>query len=115
VKTKASKSIEEHPVKALFDEGVEIVPCSDDVLMDDSLLSDEIFLLHTKKGFNLGEIIKVLDNGFKYSFHPDAKAKKELRKDAFSSSLKVLRKAGFLETHLTQFPQIKQLREELDV
>lgn len=115
LKTKATPSIQLHPVKELFDAGVDIIPCTDDDLMTGSDLTNEYFLLYTKKGFNqLEQIFQLLDNGFKHSFLLDKHHKKEIRREAFDQTVSVLVESGFPLKSIMNYPTIKKLSEGLE-
>jgi len=59
---------EDHPVRALFDQGVLVVINTDDPTFFNCTLIDEFWLLHSKLKFSMKEIKQVVINGFKASF-----------------------------------------------
>lgn len=61
---------EEHPVRALFDQGVLVVVNTDDPTFFKCTIIDEFWQLHTKLNFTMDEIRQVVINGFKASFLP---------------------------------------------
>ena len=67
--TGAVASIEEHPVRRLFDAGVPIVLNSDDPAMFHTTLTDEYRLAASRFGFSHAEIEGLARNSFRYRFH----------------------------------------------
>jgi len=63
-------SLEEHPVKALFDAGVPITINSDDPTFLGTTLADE-YARVSALGFTEGEVRELLRNGFRYAFLPE--------------------------------------------
>jgi len=59
---------EDHPVRALFDQGVLVVINTDDPTFFNCTIIDEFWLLHSKLKFTMDEIKQVILNGFKASF-----------------------------------------------
>jgi len=77
VQTQAVKNIKTHPVRFYFDFGIRITANTDNRLITDTTVTDELYLLHTVFKFNIDEIREVIINGFKSSFMPYRK-KQEL-------------------------------------
>jgi adenosine deaminase len=76
VQTGAVDSIEEHPIREYFDRGLRVTVNTDNRLMSDTTMTDEIQLLVDRLGFDLEQIKKLLLNGFKSAFlrYPERKA-----------------------------------------
>jgi adenosine deaminase len=76
VQTGAVNSIEEHPIREYFDRGLRVTVNTDNRLMSDTTMTDELELLVDRLGFDLEEIKKLLLNGFKSAFlrYPERKA-----------------------------------------
>ena len=89
VQTKAVEKLEDHPIKKLFDLGVRTVPCTDNPTVSGVTLSGEYFLLHTKFGFSVADIMKMIDFGFRGAFVSEG-MKKRLRVEAIVRAMKVL-------------------------
>jgi adenosine deaminase len=75
VQTGAVDSIEEHPIREYFDRGVRVTVNTDNRLMSDTTMTQELTLLVEHLGFDLEEIKKLLLNGFKSAFlrYPERK------------------------------------------
>jgi adenosine deaminase len=76
VQTGAVDSIEEHPIREYFDRGLRVTVNTDNRLMSDTTMTQELALLVEHLGFDLEEIKKLLLNGFKSAFlrYPERKA-----------------------------------------
>jgi len=68
VQTGAVESIEEHPIREYFDRGLRVTVNTDNRLMSDTTMTQELTLLVDHLGFDLEEIKKLLMNGFKSAF-----------------------------------------------
>ena len=73
--TQAFKTHESHPLKKLFDSGVQVAICSDDPGMFASTLSDDYYLAHRYLGMTSEDFAKCNQYAFNHSFI--AKEKKE--------------------------------------
>ena len=89
VQTKAVKTLDEHPIKKLFDLGLRTVPCTDNPTVSGVTLSGEYFMLQEKFGFTVPDIMKMIDYGFRAAFVSEG-MKKRLRVEAFVRAMKVL-------------------------
>ena len=94
LQTKAITSYREHPVRDYFDRGVVVVPCTDNVVVSGTTLSQEYFKLQEIFNFSLREIVCLLDNGFRSSFI-DRALRLRLRAEAMVTTLQVLKDAGY--------------------
>lgn len=76
VQTGAVDSIEDHPIREYFDRGLRVTVNTDNRLMSDTTMTNELALLVEHLGFNLEDIKKLLMNGFKSAFlrYPERKA-----------------------------------------
>ncbi|EAY05008.1 adenosine deaminase family protein [Trichomonas vaginalis G3] len=90
VQTKAIAKLEDHPIKKLFERGVITVPCTDNCTVSGVTLSGEYFLLQNKFGFNVEELVRMMDYGFRSAF-VDETLKRRLRIEAITKTLRVLR------------------------
>ncbi len=71
VRTQVYASLEEHPVRALFEAGVPLSINTDDPTFFDVSLSEELAGLQ-RLGFSHEEILKLARNGFLHAFDPSA-------------------------------------------
>ena len=62
------KSVEEHPVRRLFDAGVPIMLNTDDPAMFRCTLAGEYELAAREFGFTEAELQGIAANGFRYAF-----------------------------------------------
>jgi aminodeoxyfutalosine deaminase len=68
VATGAAASLEEHPIRRIYDAGVPIVLNSDDPAMFGSTLTGEYELARDRFGFSDDELLRLAENGFQYAF-----------------------------------------------
>lgn len=68
VMLKAVSSLEEHPVRYLYEQGVPLVINTDDPAFFNNTLTEELFSLAEKMGFNSEELAQLVANSFEYSF-----------------------------------------------
>ncbi|EFC48763.1 predicted protein [Naegleria gruberi] len=66
--TKAVNSYKEHPLPLYFKFGIPVCICTDNTLMSNITLSEELFRIQNLFNFTNDEIIKMIRNGFEYSF-----------------------------------------------
>jgi adenosine deaminase len=57
-------------VRLYYDLGARVTVNTDNRLMTDTTVSQELHLCHTKMGFSLADIKQVIMNGFKSAFMP---------------------------------------------
>ena len=74
------KSMEEHPVRALYDAGILVTIGSDDPVFFKTTVNEEYYNLYSKLNFTISEIEDLICNSFKASFLP-AKKKETYIKD----------------------------------
>lgn len=70
----------EHPLKTLYHHNVNITISSDDPSFFNSSLVDEYIHLYTEMDFSIKDIIKIVKNGFIYSFLKSSDIKKYIKK-----------------------------------
>jgi adenosine deaminase len=70
VQTGAVPSLEAHPMRLYYNLGARVTVNTDNRLITDTTVSDELYHLHTKMGFMLEDIKQVIMNGFKSAFMP---------------------------------------------
>ena len=74
------KSMEEHPVRALYDAGILVTIGSDDPVFFKTTVNEEYYNLYSKLNFTISEIEDLICNSFRASFLP-AKKKEAFVKD----------------------------------
>ena len=74
--TNSVRTIEEHPLKKLFDLGVKVTINSDDPEVLETNLNNEYRIAHEVLGMSLGDIYKCNRNAYEASFIPDDEKKK---------------------------------------
>ena len=70
VQTRAVDSYEQHPLRAYFDRGMNVVLNTDNRLMSGTTLTDEYTHAATELGFTLDELTQIALNGFESAFLP---------------------------------------------
>jgi adenosine deaminase len=70
VQTGAVPSIDQHPIRFLYNFGVRVTVNTDNRLITDTSVSQELWLLHKQLGFALDEIRQIVIWGFKSAFLP---------------------------------------------
>jgi len=75
IQTGATESMETHPFKRYYDEGINVTINTDDPGVSDIVLSDDYFKIVDQFGFSLRDIEKFVMNGIDAAFLPkDEKA-----------------------------------------
>jgi adenosine deaminase len=70
VQTGAVPSLDQHPIRFLYNFGVRVTVNTDNRLITDTTVSKELYLLHRHLGFTLAELRQLLIWGFKSAFLP---------------------------------------------
>ncbi len=70
VQTGAVRDIASHPMKLYFDLGLRVTVNTDNRLVTDTTVSQELWLCHTKMGMSLRDIKSIIVAGFKSAFLP---------------------------------------------
>ncbi len=70
VQTGAVKDLASHPLKLYYDLGLRVTVNTDNRLITDTTVSNELYLAHRHMGFSLGDLKQVVLNGFKSAFLP---------------------------------------------
>ena len=70
VQTRVAASYAEHPLRAYFDRGLNVVLNTDNRLMSGVTLTDEYALAATQLGFDRAELCQLARNGFASAFLP---------------------------------------------
>ncbi|MFW6049660.1 MAG: adenosine deaminase [Myxococcota bacterium] len=70
VQTGAVKDLASHPMKLFYDLGLRVTVNTDNRLVTDTTVSKELWLCHTRLGFSLSDIRRMIVNGFKAAFIP---------------------------------------------
>ncbi|MFZ1864429.1 MAG: adenosine deaminase [Polyangiales bacterium] len=70
VQTGAVKDLRSHPLKLYFDLGLRVTINTDNRLITDTTVSNELWLCHTQMGLNAQDIHRIIINGFKAAFLP---------------------------------------------
>ena len=63
-------SIDEHPIRFLYNFGVRVTVNTDNRLITDTSVSKELYLLHKHLGFTIDELRQIVIWGFKSAFLP---------------------------------------------
>ena len=70
VQTGAIQSIESHPIRLYYDLGARVTVNTDNRLITATTVTDELYVLHEKLGFELADIQRIVLNGVKSAFLP---------------------------------------------
>lgn len=83
------QTMEEHPVRQLYDAGVLITIGSDDPVFFKTTVNEEYYNLYSKLNFTLSEIEDLICNSFKASFLPESKKEEFIKevKTCFKSTV----------------------------
>jgi adenosine deaminase len=93
VQTKAVASLKDHPIRRFFYAGVIVVPCTDNRTVSSVTLTSEYDLLQRTFGFNLTEIVKMIDYGFRAAFL-EVTRQRRLRAEALHTIAQLVVGAG---------------------
>jgi len=80
VQTQACESYAHHPVGFYYDYGLRITICTDNRLITDTTVTDELHLLVDHFGFTIDDIRNITINGFKGAFMPFRKKREVMEK-----------------------------------
>jgi adenosine deaminase len=80
LQTGAVPSLESHPMRLYYNLGARVTANTDNRLITDTTVSNELYILHTKLGFGLDDIKQVIMNGFKSAFMPFHEKRRYLEK-----------------------------------
>lgn len=69
-----------HPLRLFFDVGVRVSLCTDNRVITDTTVTNELWLAHEHLGFTLEELKIVVVQGFKSAFLPYARKRELLRR-----------------------------------
>ena len=70
VQTGAVRSLQRHPMRLYYNLGARVTVNTDNRLITDTTVSQELHLVHTEMGFGLEDMKQVIMNGFKSAFMP---------------------------------------------
>lgn len=70
VQTGAVRDIASHPIKFYYDLGLRVTVNTDNRLVTDTTVSNELWLCHSKMGMSLPDIKSIIVSGFKSAFMP---------------------------------------------
>lgn len=71
VQTGAAKSLDKHPLRFYFDYGLRCCLNTDNRLISDTTMTNELLLAHRHLGFTLAELKALIVDGFKSAFLPN--------------------------------------------
>eukprot|EP01125_Pyxidicula_operculata_P010697 TRINITY_DN3522_c0_g2_i1.p1 TRINITY_DN3522_c0_g2~~TRINITY_DN3522_c0_g2_i1.p1 ORF type:complete len:537 (-),score=82.12 TRINITY_DN3522_c0_g2_i1:769-2379(-) len=91
--TKAITDLKSHPIRKYFDQGVVVVPCTDNPTVSGVTLSGEYHLIQQLFGFNVEEILRMIDYGFSVGFM-DITSKSRMRAEVLKECVVILQQAG---------------------
>lgn len=92
VQTGAVPSLASHPMRLYFNLGARVTVNTDNRLMTDTTVSQELYLAHSEMGLTLDDIKQVVLNGFKSAFMPFHEKRRFL--EAASAELAAFDPAG---------------------
>lgn len=70
VQTRSVRTLESHPFRRYFDEGIRVTVNTDNRLISGTTVTDELFLAAQTFDLSLDDVKKVITNGFKSAFLP---------------------------------------------
>mmetsp|Transcript_37227 Transcript_37227/g.93455 ORF Transcript_37227/g.93455 Transcript_37227/m.93455 type:complete len:777 (-) Transcript_37227:4561-6891(-) len=94
LQTKAIPSLEVHPLRRFFDQGMNCVLCTDNVTVSGVRLSEEYHLAQTAFGFAPEEMLRLIDTGFRCSFL-SYHLRERIRTEAIMKCLLLFENAGY--------------------
>ena len=100
LQTGAVESLESHPLRLYFDLGARVTVNTDNRLITDTTVTDELLVLHEKLGFGFEDLVRVLVNGVKSAFLPFHERRRLL--ESFNEELESIRALGVVEGDTSQ-------------
>lgn len=79
LQTKAVNKLEDHPLRKYYDQGLRLTINTDNRLISNTTVTDELYLAAKTFNFNLYEICNLITDGFKSAFLPYNKKRRLLR------------------------------------
>jgi adenosine deaminase len=80
VQTGAVKSLESHPIRLYYNLGARVTVNTDNRLITDTSVSQELYHLHKEMRFSLQDVKQIIMNGFKSAFMPFHEKRRYLEK-----------------------------------
>ena len=103
VQTSAVRDLKSHPLKLYFDLGLRVTINTDNRLIADTTVSEELWLAHSRMGMPFEEIKSIIVSGFKSSFLPFHEKQAEVRRVA-SELEQYDAQGGFVGEAGSQYP-----------
>eukprot|EP00028_Trichosphaerium_sp_Am-I-7-wt_P002935 CAMPEP_0168539588 /NCGR_PEP_ID=MMETSP0405-20121227/21924_1 /TAXON_ID=498012 /ORGANISM="Trichosphaerium sp, Strain Am-I-7 wt" /LENGTH=739 /DNA_ID=CAMNT_0008569193 /DNA_START=17 /DNA_END=2236 /DNA_ORIENTATION=- len=103
IHTKAVSNFDDHPIRQFFDEGIVIVPCTDNRTVSDCTLSGEYDLIQEKYKFSVENMVRMIDYGWKSTFL-GVKKKRRLRAEMLKEIVTKLNKANIDVSSIINHP-----------
>lgn len=94
VQTGATESMDSHPFKKYYDEGIKVTINTDDPGVSDITLSDDYYKVMDQFGFGLGDLEKIILNSVDAAFLPEGE--KSAMRAKFGSSIDDLAKKYYI-------------------
>lgn len=94
LQTKAVQSLAEHPMRAYFDQDVLVTVNTDNPTVSGVTLSSELVVCQNEIGFQLEELVRLIDNAFRVTFL-ERGARNRMRAEALYKTVAILRSEGF--------------------
>ncbi len=105
VQTGAVESFEDHPLPMYFRKGVRVTVNTDNRLITDTTVTDELLICHEKFNLNLFDLKLILMNGFKSAFQPYERRRKMLAKMRVEMGLQKFYSPTFGTTRIPLEPE----------
>ena len=99
VQTKACDTFQSHPVRFYYDYGLRTIICTDNRLVTDTTMTDELCLLVDQYDFDIEDLRNITIYGFKSSFMPFRK-KREVMHQALKEFDAIVAEAGIVAPNL---------------
>jgi adenosine deaminase len=95
IQTGAVESLESHPLKLYYDLGARVTVNTDNRLITDTTMTDELMVLHEHMGFGFEDLARVLVNCVKSAFLPFHERRRLA--ETFNEELESIRALGVVE------------------